>query len=163
MKSFAFTIIASGLDHEADDFEDSLFEAGCDDATVAFARGVVIMEFEREARNLSHAVRSAVDDVTRAGARVLRVEPDYLVSLAEIAERSRLTRAAITHYASGERGQDFPRPVARVSSSSPLWNWIDVARWLHHRRQVTTDAVVAARIVKAANDALTMVRSGESG
>ena len=158
MKSYQFTIIASGLDHEADDFEDRFFEAGCDDATIAFTRGAIILEFDRVERNFSHAVASAIENVASAGAHVERVEPDYLVSLADIAERSGLTRAAITNYANGERGKDFPVPVARVSSGSPLWNWVDVAKWLRRRSQISTDAVVEARIVKRANDNIKAAR-----
>lgn len=161
MKSYKFTIIASGLDHEADDFEDRFFEAGCDDATIAFTRGAIILEFDREARNFSHAVASAIENVIEAGAHVERVEPDYLVSLAEIAERSGLTRAAISHYANGERGEGFPAPVARVSSGSPLWNWVDVARWLRRRSKLSTDTVVEARIVKRANDDIEAARERE--
>jgi hypothetical protein len=33
MKIFEFSIIASGLDPEAEDFADRFFDAGCDDAT----------------------------------------------------------------------------------------------------------------------------------
>lgn len=158
MKSYQFTVIASGLDHQADDFEDRFFEAGCDDATIAFSRGAIILEFDREAHNFSHAVASALDDVASAGANVERVEPDYLVSLADIAERSGLTRAAITLYANGDRGRDFPTPVARVSTGSPLWNWVDVAKWLRRRSQISTGAVVEARLVKRANDEIEAAR-----
>lgn len=161
MKSYRFTIIASGLDHEADDFEDRFFEAGCDDATIAFTRGAILLEFDREARNFSHAIASAIEDVRDAGARVERVEPDYLVSLSEVAERAGLTRAAISNYANGERGSRFPHPVARVSTGSPLWNWVDVARWLRRRSQLSTDAVVEARLVKRANDNLESARDRE--
>jgi hypothetical protein len=35
MKKYEFTIIASGLDADAANFEDRFFEAGCDDATIA--------------------------------------------------------------------------------------------------------------------------------
>ena len=71
----------------ASDFEDRFFEAGCDDATLAFQRGAIILEFDRKAKNLSHAIDSAIHDVRRAGARVLHVEPDHLVSLTDIAAR----------------------------------------------------------------------------
>jgi len=70
MKTHEFTIIESGLDHEADDFADLLFEAGCDDATVSFQQGAIILDFVREARSLDRAIRSAVADVERAGASV---------------------------------------------------------------------------------------------
>jgi hypothetical protein len=154
MKNFQFTIIASGLDPEAEDFEDRFFEAGCDDATITFSRGAILLEFHREARNFAHAVSSAISDVRKTGAQIERVEPDYLVSLSEIAERANLTRAAISQYAKGNRGQGFPLPVARVSSESPLWDWVDVSRWLHKKRQITLRDVVRARFVRRCNEDL---------
>jgi hypothetical protein len=54
----------------------------------------------------------------------------------------------------GERGKNFPPPVARVTSDMPLWDWVDVARWLRRRSKVPTNAVVEARIVKRANEQL---------
>jgi hypothetical protein len=154
MSTFEFTIVASGLDHEADDFEDRFFDAGCDDATIALTRGAITLQFAREASSLAAAVQSAIADVERAGAEVDRVEPDYLVSLSEIAERSGLTRAAISNYARGERGKEFPRPVARVTTESPLWDWTDIAAWLHVRGQLPESALTDAMIIKKANDNL---------
>jgi len=154
MKLFEFTIIASGLDHEADDFEDRFFEAGCDDATIGFSRGVIILEFGRDAKDLSSAIDSAIADVRKAGAHVERVEPDYLVSISDIAERAGLTRAAISNYANGDRGRNFPAPVARVSTGSPLWNWVEIAEWLASRQQISASTVVEARTLKRINDRL---------
>ena len=154
MKAFEFTIIASGIDHEADDFEDRFFDVGCDDATIAFSRGAIILQFARKAGALDEAIHSAISAVRKAGATVDRVEPDYLVSLSEIAERSGLTRAAITNYAKGDRGKEFPHPVARVTTESPLWDWTDVARWLHGRSQIGAAAVDEAEVIRAANDEL---------
>jgi hypothetical protein len=151
MNTFEFTIIASGLDHEADDFEDRFFAAGCEDATIAVSRGAIVLDFSRKAPDLENAIGSAIADVEAAGARVERIEPDYLVSLAEIAERAGLTRAAITHYAKGERGEDFPIPVARVSSQSPLWDWADVSEWLLARSQIAKEEVLFARVIRANN------------
>jgi hypothetical protein len=152
MKNFQFTIIASGLHPEAEDFEDRFFEAGCDDATITFARGAILLEFDRQARNFAHAIDSAIKDVKAAGAVVERVEPDYLVSLSDIAERASLTRAAISQYAKGDRGQGFPLPVARVSSESPLWDWVDVSRWLHKKKRIALNDVVRARFVRRCNE-----------
>ncbi|MCV3243765.1 hypothetical protein [Mesorhizobium sp. ZC-5] len=154
MKTFEFSIVASGLDHEADDFEDRFFEAGCDDATIAFARGAIILQFARQAETLVDAVNSAVENVKAAGASVERVEPDYLVSLSEIAERAGLTRAAITQYAKGERGKDFPLPIARVTTDSPLWDWTNVAKWLRGRKQISDEVVRQAEILRDTNAAL---------
>jgi hypothetical protein len=152
MKTHEFTIIASGLDPEADDFEDRLFEAGCGDATIAFQKGLIILEFARDAESFSHAITSAFDDVQKAGAKVERFEPDYLVSLSDIAERCNLTRGAISHYWKGERGdKSFPLPVVRVTSDSPLWDWVDVSRWMHKHNKLPAETVLEARMVREAN------------
>jgi predicted transcriptional regulator len=154
MKTFEFTVIASGLDHDADDFEDRFFEAGCDDATIAVARGAIILQFAREGETLEEAIHSAMADVRRAGAVVDRVEPDYLVSLSEIAERAHLTRAAVSLYAKGERGVEFPHPVARVTTESPLWDWTDVARWLEKRGKVKERVLQEAVVFRSLNNDL---------
>lgn len=151
LKTHEFTIIASGLDPEAKDFADRLFEAGCDDATLSFQKGVIILEFDREAVSFSKAVASAYEDVRRAGASVDRVEPDYLVSLSEIAERSGKSRQAISLYTNGDRGEGFPAPVARVTSKHPLYDWEEVAGWLVERDALPKEELVRARIVKEAN------------
>lgn len=151
MKIHEFTIIASGLDPEAEDFADRFFEAGCDDATVSFQKGAIIVEFYREAVSFSKAVTSAYEAILRAGANVERIEPDYLVSLSEISERSGKTRQAISLYAKGERDRGFPAPVARVTSNHPLWDWEEVAGWFVEREALPREELVRARIVKEAN------------
>lgn len=152
--TFEFSIIASGLDPEADDFESRFFDAGCDDATVAFQKGHIIVDFAREAESMDDAITSAMANVRAAGAQVDRIEPDPLVSLSEIAERVGLTRAALTNYAKGERGTNFPAPVARVTSNSSLWDYAEVTEWLRANGTVSDDVVVAAHAVRKANAAL---------
>ena len=122
MKGHQFTIIATGLDSRADDFEDRFLAAGCGDATISFQRGVIVAAFDREARTYIGALVSAVCDVRRAGATVLRVEPDDLVNLSDIAVRTDMTRAAISNFARGDWGKGFPAPVARVTTDTPLWD-----------------------------------------
>jgi hypothetical protein len=152
MKMHEFTIIASGVDATAPDFEEQFFEAGCSDATISLQKGVIILEFAREAVTFANALISAFTDVQRAGAKVERIEPDYLVSLADIAKRSGLSRSAISLYFKGERGSRmFPAPVARVMSDSPLWDWSDVSRWLCKNGKVNREVVVKARMVREAN------------
>lgn len=151
MKTFEFTVIASGLHPEESGFEDRFFEAGCDDATIAFQKGVIILDFSREADSFAHAVASAYEDVRRAGAAIERIEPDHLVSLSDIADRAKMTRQAIALYSNGERGKDFPIPVARVMSSTPLWDWYQVAEWLHAHGRLDRSAVGEARVVREAN------------
>jgi transcriptional regulator with XRE-family HTH domain len=154
MKEFEFSIIASGLDPEADDFADRFFDAGCDDATISFQKGCIIADFTREANSVEAAIASAVADVGRAGARIDRIEPDPLVSLSDIADRTGLTRAAITNYAKGERAKDFPSPVARVTSKSSLYDWASVATWLFKHNHLSRERAIEAEAVKAANAAI---------
>jgi predicted DNA-binding transcriptional regulator AlpA len=154
MAKYEFSIIASGLNPEAEDFEQRFFNAGCDDATVSFQKGHIIVDFAREAESISKAIVSAVINVEAAGAHVDRVEPDPLVSLADIAARTGLTRAAMTQYSKGQRSQDFPSPVAKVTSDSPLWDWATVAKWLFQHKKLSREEAINAEAVRAANVAL---------
>lgn len=155
MKTFEFAIIASSLDRNADDFESRFYDAGCDDATVAFQKGRIILDFAREAETAEDAIVSAIENVRAAGAVVERVEPDPLVSLADIAARANMTRAAMTQYSKGQRGKGFPAPVARVTTDSPLWDWAAVARWLFRNKKLSREAAREAEVVSQANEALT--------
>ena len=158
MKRYEFTIVASGLDPQADDFESQFYEAGCDDATIAFQKGHVIVDFSREAESIDAAISSAVAAVLLTGATIDRVEPDPLVSLSEIAARTGMSRAAMTQYSKGQRSRNFPAPVAKVTSDSPLWDWASVARWLFSQRKLSREEAIAAEVVKEANRA---IASGE--
>ena len=159
MKVFEFSIIASGLDPQADDFEARFYEVGCDDATVSFQKGHIILDFAREAESIDAALATAVAAVTKAGATVDRVEPDPFVSLADIAARTGMSRAAMTQYSKGQRSQGFPAPVAKVTSDSPLWDWAAVAHWLFEHQKLAREKAIEAAAVKAANEA---INRGES-
>ena len=154
MKKYEFSVIASGLDPNADDFETRFFNAGCDDALVSFQKGHIIVDFAREAESIDGAISSAVEHVKKAGAQVDRVEPDTLVSLSDIAERTGLMSAAITQFARGQRGESFPSPVARITSHPSLYDWAEVATWLFKHEKLTRDQAIEAQAVKAVNDAI---------
>ena len=154
MKTFEFTIIASGLDRTADDFESRFYDAGCDDATVSFQKGHIIVDFAREAETMDEAVASAIENVCATGARVDRVEPDPLVSLSDIAARANMSRAAMSLYAKAQRGKDFPAPVARVTTDSPLWDWAEITKWLYYNKKIRREQAIEAEVVSQANEAL---------
>lgn len=151
MTEHNFAFIVSGVDANSDDFEDRFFEAGCSDATLMLTRGLVAVCFAREAEDYIHGVISAYEDVLKTGAHINRFEPDFLVSQIEIAKRAKLSRAAINLYVSGERGNNFPSPRARITSSSPLWDWVDVSAWLHHHDVLPVEDVIHARISRVIN------------
>ena len=152
MKAYAFAIIASGLDPEADDFMERLFEAGCDDASASYQKGLIVLAFTRESKSFAQAIISAFEDVHKTGATIERFEPDTLVTLTDISERTGLSKSAISLYAKGERGKAFPSPVARVTTDSPLWDWVDVSRWMHGHNKLPIEAVLEARTVREASD-----------
>ena len=154
MATFEFTIIGTGLDPEAEDFETRFYEAGCDDATISFQKGHILVDFSREAETLMAAIESAFLNVRAAGAVVERVEPDPLVNLRDMAARSAMSPAALTNYHKGHRLDGFPPAKARVTTSSPLWDWADVAEWLYKHGRLDREIAMQAAAVSAANDAL---------
>ncbi len=151
MKKFEFAIIASGLNPEDEEFADRFYEAGCADATLSYQKGVIIVEFNRKAVSFSQAIISACQNVRATGAKIERVEPDHLVSLAEMSDRSPVTKQALSLYSEGKRGDGFPNPSACVTTRHPLWDWSEVAEWLYKHDKLELDDVVQARIVKEAN------------
>ena len=154
MGTYEFLVVAHGLDPDAGDFEDRLIEAGCDDATIAFQRGLILLDFSRAAPSFGEALWSAVRDVQESGATARRIEPDDLVSLADIARRAEMTRAAISNYFAGLRGEGFPVPIAKVATENPLWSWFEVAAWLHGRDRLSHEAMAQARLIAVMNERL---------
>ncbi|HEY3864592.1 MAG TPA: hypothetical protein VGL54_00725 [Solirubrobacteraceae bacterium] len=151
----SFTLFFSAADVLEDGRFDALYEAGCDDALFGVRDGAQYGAFNREAASFSEALASAIHDVTAAVAdlRVVRIEPDELVTMAAIAKRSGLSREYIRLLSTDARGPGgFPAPVAYADSRTRLWHWPDVAHWmtLHRKAKVQVDAQ-AADLVAAMN------------
>lgn len=86
--------------------------------------------FEREAPSFKEALFSALREVRAAGLVVRRVEPDDLVTQAEIAERLGRSSESVRLLSSGRRGnRSFPQPVVRTTIRGSLWRWSEVAVW----------------------------------
>lgn len=134
LTEYDFTLTLAGVKEITPDIANRFFEAGCDDALFGVRDGVAFADFTREAMSFSEAVLSAIRDIRKAqvGATVVRVEPDDLVTMADIADRTQRTRESVRKLIIGERGPgEFPAPVARVKQKSPLWRWVDVVAWLN--------------------------------
>lgn len=159
MKTFEFSIIASGLDPASDTFEAGFYDAGCDDATISFQKGHIIADFAREAEDVVSAISSAIANVQATGAIIERIEPDPLVSLSDIAARTGLTRSAVSHYWKGERHDGFPSPSAKITSDSPLWDWSEVADWMFRHEKLSREDAVEAVAVSRANE---VIRAGSA-
>jgi predicted DNA-binding transcriptional regulator AlpA len=158
-----FTLILAGVSESTEEMANALFEAGCDDALFGSRDGIVFLDFGREAVSFREAVLSAIRDVRTAGYEVARVEPDDLVTAAEIARRAKRSRESVRQLIVGIRGPgSFPPPVARLTGRSPIWRWSEVADWLTETarlgdappRAVNEDPATIA----AVNDVLDLLR-----
>ena len=78
MTLFRFTVKIEGADIMTDTAQDSLLEAGCDDATFGVSDGIQTAQFDRDAAEFAEAVASAIKAVEAAvsGARVVEVHRD---------------------------------------------------------------------------------------
>jgi len=155
MREYDFTLVLSDdIRDFTDDQVDALYDAGCDDATIAQRYGRVFVTFSREAESLTEAIISAINDIRRAniGAEVMRVDCNDLVTQAEIARRAGRTRAAIALYISGARGPgSFPPPVCNIEDGQPLWHWYEVAKWMSQQDIISETRSRDAQEVAAIN------------
>lgn len=132
MNSHQFTLIVDGPDLQDGARVDALFEAGCDDATVARVGTIQYLDFDRDAETFADAVLEATDAIENAvpGIRVVHLEPDDLVTMSEIADRTGRSRESIRLLVRGERGPGgFPAPATHFKSRQRMWRWQRVATW----------------------------------
>jgi hypothetical protein len=81
MKTYEFDIILKDIAELDDEHAEALFEAGCDDGTLASRDGVAWIHFDREAVSLEEAIRTAVAQVQSTGFTVVKVELDVIAAL----------------------------------------------------------------------------------
>ena len=73
--NYAFTLEVSGIDTGRENYEDALYEAGCNDALIAVVNDTMFLDFRRDGLSFEDAVKSASRDVELAGGKVVRVVP----------------------------------------------------------------------------------------
>jgi hypothetical protein len=157
METHTFRLVVSDRIEVED--ANRLFEAGVDDGFPESGPQGHSIGFDREAASLEEAVLSAIDEVESADFEVLRVEPDDLVSAADVAERTGRSRQSISSLISGARGSGgWPRPVAG-NVRSPLWRWTDVAGWFQEFDSSQQVDQEAAAFVAAVNEVLATRRA----
>ena len=162
MTEFSFTLAldASGLK----DSQINALYSTVPDSTASERNERAYVGVDREAPDFATAVVSAIEDVERAlpELRVLALEPEDLVSQADIAQRRGRSRESISQLVKGERGPgNFPRPRYFVADRG-LWRWRDVENWfdayegrqpqIHHDAFI--DAVNAVLAVRHSQPAL---------
>jgi hypothetical protein len=157
---FEFTLVFGDGEALDPEHQNALFEAGCDDATFGEIDGVQFADFSREADSMAEAVKSAIKAVQTSlpDITLVRVEPDDLVTMADIAERLGRSREGIRLLISGARGPGgFPSPVSHLKARGRLWLWSEVASWASKAIGVQAADIASARFVAALNNTL-MVR-----
>ena len=156
MTTHTFTLIVDGPDVTEPPVADALFAAGCGDALLGRRDRVQFVDFDREAPELVQAIVSAIEQVESVeGMRVLRVEPEDLVSASVIAERTGRSRESVRLLAEGKRGPGgFPAPIAWIDARTRLWHWSDVANWFAEKLDQRVDDLADARLVAAVNAGL---------
>ena len=154
---YDFTLVLSGISDVTDEAADSLYDSGCDDATISVRGGRVYMTFSRRAASMKDAVLSAISNVAKAGiaADVLRIDVCNLVTQAEIARRSSRSRQLINQYISGARGPGgFPPPACNICDEAPLWYWCEVSYWLWENNMIKENVVREAEEIDMINSVL---------
>jgi hypothetical protein len=159
MKTHQFTLIVEGPDLQDDTNLNALFEAGCDDATVGRVGAIQYLDFDREAATFADAVFRAAEAVESAvvGTRVVHLEPDELVTMAEIADRTGRTRESVRLLISGDRGPGgFPAPATHFKRRQRMWRWQEVAAWFSrsHGATGTVEDPATAQFITAFNAGL---------
>lgn len=160
MSEFSFTL-ALDASRLSDTQIKALYET-VPDSTTSDRGNRTFVGIDREAADFASAVVSAIEDVERAlpSIRVIALEPDDLVSQADIAQRRGRSRESISQLVKGERGPgNFPRPRHFVADRA-LWLWPEVERWFNEyegrEQQAHHDAFISAV------NALLAVRSSRS-
>lgn len=160
-----FSLLIHGIDVLSDDDFDALYAAGCNDALFGVRQGMQFAEFARREDTLAAAVGSAISQVESAvpGARVMRVEPDDLVTLTEIAQRVGRTKESVRLLSEGRRGPGgFPTPIAWIAARQRVWQWSDIATWFAERLGKDLPTAPAADFVAALNGALEVRRRSDA-
>ena len=143
-KIFQFTLVLKNVDENTPNLEDSLYEAGCDDALINYRNGAVYLDFDRESVSLEESVISAIKDISAASIEieVASVAPENLVTEMEISKRLNTSRQAISLWTKGERRGSFPHPVMRLAEKSPLWKWDEVSEWAYQNNVIKDKEIV---------------------
>lgn len=147
-KTYSFTLVLKNVDEDTLNLEDSLYEAGCDDAIVNYRNGAVYLEFDRDSTSIEEAVMTAIKDIRSASIEieVASVSPSNFVTESEMAKRLGVSRQTVSLWIKGKRRREFPHPIMGLSEKSPLWDWSAVAQWLLKNEIIDDKELVSSAI-----------------
>lgn len=145
-KVYQFTLILKNVTENTPNLEDSLYEAGCDDALINFRNGTVYLDYDREALSFERAVINAIHEVEHSsiGAIVANVAPEGIVTESDIAKRLNKNRQTVSLWINGARRQSkpFPKPIMKLSDRSPFWKWSEIIHWLYQNHLIEDEEMV---------------------
>lgn len=155
-KIYCFTLILHDVSELTEELENQLYEAGCDDGLLFMKDRIAYIDFERESESLEEAILGAIEQIESTGVRVARAEPGDLVTSAEIARRLNRSRESVRLLIKGDRGaDDFPLPLAGITTKTNIWSWVEVVHWFYKYRKIDDNFIVRkAEILKELNEAL---------
>lgn len=120
---------------------DSLFEYGCDDATVSMGQlGIISLSFSRESISAKEAIQSAIKDVQGAipQAKLVEASPD-IVSLTDVASILGYSRQYVRKLFEKESDSFTPIPI-HVGNPS-IWHLSEVLTWMFDTKKVKNENV----------------------
>lgn len=162
MNDYTFTLRFLSPGSTADDLSRHLYDR-IEDASLMGPDedGSFLLEFDRRATDLPHALTSALRELLEAlpDAEVLRVEEDDLATMADIAERAGRTPESVRLLVNGSRGPGgFPPAAGRLDARTKVWCWSDVAEWFAHALGEPLPDTTDSAFLQAFNDALDIRR-----
>lgn len=111
------------------------------DGVVVERAGQVLVTVYVEGHDAVEAARAAItalEDASKTGLSVCHVDPD-LVDGPEISKRLEVTRQAVQLWATGDRGQGFPRPIGSPGGKR-IWAWGEIVAWVRTHQDSTEPA-----------------------
>jgi len=155
-ETYEFTLVLKNVDDTTSKLEDSLYEAGCDDALINFRDGTVYLDFHRKSKSLKEAVIKAIKEVESASinAIVAYVTPEDWVTESDIAKRLDCSRQTVSLWCKRKRRKSFPKPLMKLSYQSPFWKWRDIVEWLYENKLIGKNELEKAVFLENMNAAL---------
>lgn len=152
MNEYSFELLFQlNKGEDPEQYLDSLFETGCDDATVGIGkRGRIALNFTRESENALPAIMSAIQNVQNAipHAKFERASPD-LLNISELAFEFGLGKENMRKYARNQSAKKTPFPTPHIESEkSDYWRASEVAQWLsEHKIQDVDDSILETLVI----------------
>jgi predicted DNA-binding transcriptional regulator AlpA len=123
---------------DADMYVDALYESGCDDAIIGVGlRGLIGLDFIRQALSAYEAIFSAIEDVRKAipQAELMEASPDF-VGITDIAKLIGCSRQNIQKLLS-KTNSSFP--LAVYGGSQSVWHLSEILTWLIESKNYNID------------------------